>query len=255
MSAAGKKQRLSAEECRQRLIAVGVAALTEQGLSVGLDAVSLEQAVRDAQVPRSSAYAAWSADGDHTPQELFQHAVLMRTIADRRETNEALHAELAKMMDEIPEGMDRSQLLREMIKRLSTLNLQTVIDSRSWQVVFAMRSILHTANSSSLLDDELREWIGSSEQTLRNETIETLYKPMAEFFGLRPRPAYGDKAYHLVEIASSSLSEGLSMRAKLPAGEYLFEQPHPEVPGEDWSLLALLFERIVDTFFEEIPDD
>ena len=78
---------------------------------------------------------------------------------------------------------------------------------------------------------------------------------MAEFFGMRPRPAYGDKAYHLVEIASSSLSEGLSMRAKLPAGEYLFEQSHPEAPGEDWSLLALLFERIVDTFFEEIPDD
>lgn len=252
MSAAGKKQRLSAEECRSRLVAAGIDALAERGLSVGLDAVNLEQAVRDAGVPRSSAYAAWSRE-DHSPQELFQQAVLMRAVETRRETTDALNHEVAEFLADMPEGLSNQDLLRELIRRIATSNLQTVLESRSWQIVFAMRSILNTASENSALEDELLTWMRTDEETLRNETIDTLYRPMAEVFEMRPRPEYGEKAWHLTEIAASSLSEGLSMRHQLPAADYFYGLAHPEAPAEDWSIMALLFERIVDMFFEPVP--
>lgn len=246
----GKKPRLSADECKERLVVAGLDALAERGLSIGLDAVNLEQAVRDAEVPRSSAYAAWSGKDDRSPQELFQQAVLMRAVQARRETEDAFGLAISDFLEAIPEGLSKREQLRELIRRTATANLRAVLNSRSCQIVFAMRSIVNTASSQSLLDEELLAWIQTTEQTLRNETIETLYKPMAAFFGMQPRPEYGDKAWHLAEIASSSLSEGLSMRYRLPAGNYFYDLQHPEAAGEDWSLMALLFERIIDVFFE-----
>lgn len=249
-----KKQRLSATECRERLIESGLQSLAELGLAIGLDAVNLERAVRDANVPRSSAYACLS-DGEYSPQEAFQQAVLMRAIEARRQTKDALDREIAAFFDSPPEGLSRSELLRQLIKVAAGTNLEEVVASRSWQIVFAMRSIINTAESTPLLDEEMRAWIGKNEEILRNETIDTLYKPMAEMFRFRPRPEYGERAWHLLEISSASLSEGLSMRYRLPAGDYMFGLPHPELPDdESWSLVALLFERLVEMFFEPVDD-
>ena len=179
----------------------------------------------------------------------------MRAIDDRRETKDALEREIAAFMESAPTEWSKQELLRELVKVAATINLQLVSDSRSWQIVFTMRSIMHTADSSSLLDDELLQWLSTNEEELRNETIETLYKPMAEVFGFRPRREFGEKAWHLAEIASSSLSEGLSMRRRLPAGEYFFGLAHPEEPeSTDWSLMALLFDEIIDTFFEPVSE-
>lgn len=250
-----KKPRLSAEETRERLVVVGVQALFEKGLSVGLDAVSLERSVVDAEVPRSSAYAAWSGDEGYTPQEFFQQAVLMRAVEARRDTYDLLMEDITAFMEAPPEGLSRPELLRELIRISRTKNLQNVFGSRPWQIVFAVRTIMNTGDSPSLLDEELLAWMQTTEETLRNETIETLYKPMAKFFGLRPRPEYGDGAWHLLEVASSSLLEGLSMRFGLPASDYFHGIAHPETSDENWSILALLYDRLIHTFFEMIPDD
>ena len=75
---------------------------------------------------------------------------------------------------------------------------------------------------------------------------------MAELFGLRPRAEFGEKAWHYGEIALSSLSEGLAMRAALDAGNYFYGLPNPGVPDgqPNWSIYSILFESIIDTFFE-----
>lgn len=250
MSTAGKKQRLSAEESRELLIDAGLQSLSEEGLSLGLDAVNLERAVRATTVPRSSAYAAWSIDESYPPQELFQRAVLMRAIEARRETLDELTQELAGFVENPTPGLTKRELLTEMIRVAAETNMRNVIRSRSWQIVFAMRSIINSAPAESR-DQELFEWMSANEEQLRLETIEGTYKPMAELFGIRPRPEFGEKAWHAAEIASAALSEGLSMRASLKASEYFGGLPNPEHPDSesDWTLFALIFEKIFDTFF------
>ena len=246
-----KRSRLSSGETREKLIEAGIDALAEQGLSVGLDAVNLEQAVRDADVPRSSAYAVWSGDDVVAPQELFQRAVLMRVLEARRTTTEQLMEQVHEFLADPPKGLSQDELRRELIRVTSTSNLRNVAESSTWQIVLAMRSIMQSAPAGNR-DEDLLDWMRDNEEELRNETIERLYKPMAELFGLRPRAEFGEKAWHYGEIALSSLSEGLAMRHALDAGNYFYGLPNPDVPDRqpNWSIYSILFESIIDTFFE-----
>jgi len=255
VASAGKKQRLSAEESRERLIEAGIASLAEHGLSMGLDAVNLEQAVRDSNVPRSSAYAVWSIDEVYAPQELFQRQVLMRAVQGRRTTTDQLMAQVAEFLADPPAEMSHEELMRELIRVAATSNLENVINSASWQIVHAMRSIMQSAPPESR-DQEILTWMQDNEEQLRVETIENLYKPMAAMFGLRPRPEFGEDAWHLGEIAMSAFSEGLVMRYSLRASDYFYGLSNPNVAddNENWSIYALMFEKVIDVFFEKDPD-
>ena len=255
VSAIEGKQRLSVEECRERLIDAGMASLAEHGMSIGLDAVSLEHAIVEAKVPRSSAYAALSPNSQSSSQEVLQRQVLMRVVDARKETIDALMSMIAEFMADQPEGLSGRELYRELIRVAGSFNLNSVMESRPWQIVFAMRSIINTV--PDVRDQDLLDWMAEGERELRNATIDTLYRPMAELFGLRPRSVYGEDAWHLLEIAQSSLAEGLSMRGSLEASQYFHGLTHFDNPDDDsdWSIFALLFDRFAMKFFEFIPTD
>lgn len=248
--ATGRRQRLSAEEASERLINAGLEALAEQGLSVGLDAVSLERAVRDAEVPRSSAYAIWSTDDEYAPQELFQRAVLRRAADDRTSTIEKLIATSARVYEANADSMTSRELLSELIRVGGRQNAFDVAHTLSWQLVIAVRAILQSGAGG--IDDELIAWMNDSEEEVRESTIAEVYRPFVEMLSLRPRPEYGELAYQYGEIAASSLTEGLAMRYQLRANEYLDGITHPGAEESDpkWSLYSLMFEQIVQLFFE-----
>lgn len=245
-----KRQRLTAEQTRERLIGVGLDALAEEGMTLGLGAVNLERAVRQAQVPRSSAYAVWSTDEVFAPQELFQREVLRRAVEDRRVTVEAVRERTYEFMGDMPTGLAPSELFRRLVRFVASANFETVTASRSWQIVIALRAILHTAPDEAR-DAEFERWMRDSEEELRNHTIEEVYKPMADFFGLTPRGDYGDAAFQYGEIAAAALSEGLSLRTTLTASDYLYGVSHPDSHDDDpWTLYSVVFEGIVLKFFE-----
>lgn len=246
--AVSKKQRLSAEETRQRLIDVGVQLLSTHGMSIGLDSVTLEQAVRAAEVSRSSAYAAWSTDDEYSPQELFQRTVLRQAVLDRNATVAELQEVVANVVATHAQTMSPAELLREMIRVGGGTNIISVANSTSWQLVTALRSILHSTSDGER-DEDLAAWMDETEEDLRVETIENVYKPLAELAGLTPRPEYGELAYQYGEISAAALSEGLSTRYSLSASEHLDGLKHPKDPDNEWSLYALMFERIVHTYF------
>lgn len=249
-----RRPRLSAEETRERLLGAGLAELARQGMSIGLDAVNLEQAVRDAGVSRSSAYAVWSTDDQFAPQELFQRAVLRRAVADRSATIERLRDSAAAVYEANVGTMTTRQLLAEVIRVAATENVQAVADSPSWQLVIAVRAILHSAPDDQR-DDDLASWMNDSEEELRLSTIADVFRPFVEILGIEPRPEYGELAYQYGEISSSAMSEGLAMRYSLRAHEFVHGIVHPRNPDPDklWSLYALMFENIVHTFFQ--PSD
>lgn len=150
-----------------------------------------------------------------------------------------------------PPGLSGRELMRELIRVGSNSNLRNLTESRSWQIVFAMRAVMNSAPDGAR-DDELLDWMDQNEREMRIETIETLYRPMAELFGFAPRPEYGERAWHLAEISLAAFAEGLSMRSLFGAGDYFYDLPHrdlPEAPS-NWSIYALMFERIVETFFD-----
>ncbi len=246
---ATRKPRLSSEQTRERLIDAGIAALNASGMSIGLDSVNLEQAVRDAEVSRSSAYAVWSNEGV-SPQEDFQKAVLLRAIDDRRFTLEALTQQVVELYGELAATMTPRQVFREVVRQTATRNVHATAESAAWKLVIALRAILHSTREEDR-DRELVEWMAESQRNLRDYTIESVYKPMAFALGIKPRPQYGERAYELGELCASAVSEGFSMRYWLDTPADLDNLQHHAVEGGEanWSMYALIFEQIVEMFF------
>lgn len=221
-------------------------------MSIGLDSVNLEQAVRDADVPRSSAYAIWSTHETLAPQEAFQRAVLRRAADDRTRTIAQLQRTVGEVVEQHAATMSSRELLMELIRVGGGENVSALSESLGWQLMIAVRAILQSAPES--LDAELTIWMNDSEEEVRLSTIEEVYRPFVALLGLEPRPEFGERAYHYGEIAASSLAEGLSMRNKLRASEYLTGINHPEVndPDKPWSLYALMFEQLLRVFFQPV---
>ena len=217
-------------------------------MSIGLDAVNLEQAVRDAEVSRSSAYAVWSSE-QFSPQEEFQRRVLIAAVEDRKQTLVDLTETVGSIYLELVDTMPSRQVLRELIRRAAKSNVEVTSQSMSWKIVIALRAILHSTAEDER-DEELVAWMNESAVAMREFTIEKIYKPLAETTGVVPRPQYGERAYELGEICSSAMSEGFSMRYWTEALPNLDGLPHPRFDdGKEWSMYALLFEQVVEMFF------
>ncbi len=252
---AARKPRLSSDETKSRLIDAGIAALKESGMSIGMDSVNLEQAVRDAEVSRSSAYAVWTSDR-FSPQEDFQRSVLLRAMEDRRETLDALGNLTAEILEQMHGVASPSQVLREIIRVAATQNIEATADSVSWKLVIALRAVLHSAKEGER-DQELVDWMFETSEEIRTYAIENVHRPLAAAIGLKPRPQYGDRAFELGELCASAVSEGFSMRYWLDSRASLDGlHHHAELDGEpNWSMYALVYEQIVRMFFVPIEGD
>lgn len=245
-----RKKRLSAEETRQRLIDAGVDLLIVNGIDVTLNGVTLEHAVVDADVPRSSAYAAFSTSDDYSPQELFQRQVILQAVEDRRATIDSLQTTAFGIIAELGDKVSRAELLSELCRVTATENARDTAHSRSWQLVIALRVLL--VENPTPNDIELAAWIAESEAHYRRETIRDIYRPLGDALGLRPKAEYGDAAYDYVEIASSAMTEGLAPRYFLRTDELLEDIDRN---GSPWSLFAIMFEQTVYTFFEPVDPE
>lgn len=243
-----RRPRRSADQTRTHLIEAGIAELHKSGLSVGLDAVSLERAVRDANVPRSSAYAAWSNREDLSPQEGFQRAVLCSVVEQRKGTLEMLAEESANTLAEFSDFVPRRHQLRQLICEICSRNTTFATDSIEWKLAIALRYILFSA-PEDLRETELLEWLKDSSLALREYSISTLYRPLAEVFGIVPRPQYGDTAFDLAEAAIAALSDGIIGRELIDCPELLSNVVHPDGAPGQWSLYAIMCEKVVETFF------
>ncbi len=246
---AARRMRQSAEETKRQLIEAGVDALRSSGMSVGLDSVNLEDAVRDADVPRSSAYAVWSGDGEMSPQETFQRAVLYHVVQERQRTLQWLSQQTETIFGELEGTMGRKEMLREAIRRISAGNAEAGNESIEWRLAIALRAVLNSIPDESR-ENDLNIWLRESALTLRQFTIDNIYRPLAAGFELEPRPQYGERAFELSEAAVASLSEGLSIRSLIDSYERLEGLAHPDHAEQNWTLFGLMTEKVVHTFFE-----
>ncbi len=82
--------------------------------------------------------------------------------------------------------------------------------------------------------------------------ISTVYEPMAELFGLVPKEHYGDHAWEYFAVAAASLAEGLAPRYFLGTRRLVEGVLRPDPVGgtQEWSLFAIVFEKLIEEFFE-----
>lgn len=244
------------DDLRERLIEAGTRALLAEGVTIGLDAVRVSDAIEATGAARASAYRALAHD-ELEPQELLRREVLLRVLQrDSRGENlavveRAIADEFAEFGD-LPSPDDapsRARLHRALIRASSAASFRNVAGSRERAILMAA----YGAASSRDLDSDAwqREALCEGERELSRQ-FGQLYAESLRTFGLRLRP--GITIEHFA-IALASLLEGLALRARFR--DDLDGIVLPSDPGgedEEWTIFALAAEGIVGRFCEPVPD-
>lgn len=246
----GRPPKYPPDEVRTRLLEAALATLRVSGVESGLDAVTLDGAIIDADVPRGMSYKIWRSEAG-TPQDEFRRATVLHILrmpatsglpATRQYTEEAFASradELASTDIEV-----RRRLLREMTRVVGEFNYLTLENSNNWKLYSAIRTAAITRPDA---DPEVLEALRAGEEYLI-ENYSKLYVEVAEIIGMSLKPEYRIEEF---AAATYAVNEGLSGRLSQNHRRVDIDRP-TGADGEmqPWTLFSIAFEALIDHFFE-----
>lgn len=247
--------RRSAEETRTVMLDTGIEQLERQGISYGLEHVTLEFACVAKDLPRSSSHAAWSIDDEYTPQTTYQRAVLKRWLDEREGLMFEAAAEkaLADIFERFGENVSRGEIVRATVQAVVTAAvLPDAVDGYGSGFLSTDMAIKHALASQppEERDPEIAEWVADSEVTIRTSRIDNTYRPLAQLLGLVPRPEYGDAAFEHIALAIGAMTEGIALRHLIiPGREFAVASIKDDEGRVPFTLVGVCIEALVDEFF------
>jgi AcrR family transcriptional regulator len=234
------------------MLQAALAMVSSAGLSVSLDHISFEEVIRDADVPRSSAYRHWPHKDlffSDLVVELAQHAdmaIITDEIALVRQV-------LAEHVDWLDTADQRHHLILELIRRLSVLDFESVLNSPRWRTYLALHAT-YTSLTDSALRDQVRTALADAEAA-RTTQIAAAWRQLADLFGYRLRPELDTSFETLATLLSASL-RGLVLTALANPGiaeHRTVASPLGAAGKEPWSLAAISTASIATAFLEPDP--
>lgn len=246
----GRPPKFPPDEVRTRLLEAALTILRVSGVESGLDAVTLDGAILDADVPRGMSYKIWR-EQDGTPQEAFRHATVLHILrmpatAGLAVARDYIEAVLAARRDEL-ESSDpqvRERLLREIARLVGEFNHSTFANSNNWKLYSAIRTAALTRPDT---DPAVLEALQAGEEYLI-EMYSKLYIEVAERIGLNLRPEYRIEEF---SAAAYAVNEGLSSRLSQNHRKLgIMRETGPDGAPQEWTLFAIAFEALIDKFFE-----
>jgi AcrR family transcriptional regulator len=248
-----RSRRLPDEELRRRMLRAAAAMVHRAGLTVGLDHISFEDVIRDADVSRSAAYRRW-------PYKDLFYGDLIEELAKEGLPPGIVNAEYAliqQVVREFPGELDtpgqRHELLTELFRRLALLDFHALVGSPEWQTYIALQAAFN-----SIADTERRERVraalAASEQE-RRARVAAAWKLLANLFGYRIRPETGASFDTVIALLDATL-RGLVIMAQ-PSPEIVTPlvsaNPFGATTAREWSLPALGAGSVAISFLEPDP--
>ena len=245
----GRPPKFPPEEVRSKLIESGISTLREEGVESGLDAVGLDAAIADAEVPRGMSYRIWQ-DSDRTPQDALRHHVCLTLLSipattGIQDTRALLNEVLAEFREELDSGDEdvRRRVITELIRTVGAFNHEALYSSDDWRLYNALRSASITRSDN---DPAVIELLDEGESRLITEYA-ALYQELADALGLTLRDGLTMAQF---TVASNALNEGLSCRRT--SGYERTGISWTADAGEDpkeWTLFSIGLEALVRHFF------
>jgi hypothetical protein len=284
-----RPERVAAEEVRQRMLDAGRELALEAGAALTIEHLRLEEVIQRARVPRSSVYRMWPYREEYIDDLLCYLAGAGSWFSDRP----VLDPETAAVANEVVGGnlhllaspAGRRSLLCEIVRLTTTRNYDGLSASAPWRLHMALIATLGSTRSGDARR-RIAEALEDSQRRSR-ESIVNVLSHLATVLGLRVR----DPAYTLehVQLAGGLLVQATALRnvqvqtaivghepdgPGTPApGSPAADRPVPPdvtfvngllngpVPGPGlhgepvpWTLTALAYLGVVDTFMELDPD-
>lgn len=245
----GRPPKYPPDVVRRRLLDAARESLSEAGVESGLDAVTLDGAVIDADVPRGMAYRIWQ-DEHLTPQDALRRATILDLLSipataglpATREVNDELFGKSQAIL-ESGTREERIALKREAIRVVGGFNYLALAESSNWKLYSALRTAAMTRPN---VDPEIMRALIDGENFLV-EQYSSWYEEVTSALRMELRPGLKMEQF---AAAAYAVNEGLALRVTdFPDREGIM------VPGDDgvereWTLFSIAFEGLIDRFFE-----
>jgi AcrR family transcriptional regulator len=258
MGPTARRVRRSDTETERRMLDAAVALLTERGLTVGVDDLSLEEVIHAAGVARTSVYRRWPSRNLFLADLLVELASTVALGPGYATVPATIVAHLQAHRDHPPGAsaeQDQRDFLVELLRVIGAADQAEIAASRHWRT----RIALH-ATHLGLPDGELRDRVGAalarSEQRV-TESRARVYQRLVPLAGYRligePEPEQG---YRQLSLAVGALATGLVVRS--------LADPEPTRPRHrlrafgtsreaDWSDAGLAQVRLLLSYLEPDP--
>lgn len=261
-----RRQRVSAEEVRERMLEEAHRMVTRLGVTASLEDLSMEDVIAAAAVPRASVYRLWPYRGDFIG-DLLEHMASpdwfgsgSYDVGTLKLATETVIAHKDRMFT--PEG--RLAVTSEAIRVAAERNYDYIASDPNWKIYISL-----IATSGGARDPVTRARVAAAlaESDARFTTnMATFYGLMGLLMGFRPRPSC---TYDHLAAAGAAVVEGLALRRVLVATAEAADGDDPRTrlgalvadrvrgPGLDgdaeWSLAALGFLGVFKALIEPVP--
>ena len=205
-----------------RIVDAAIARVRERGIMVGLDGISLEEAIAASGVARATAYRHWPS------RAAFLREVLVRVVRDTRlepegtEEIDALREFVSAHQGEFATQAGRRTLVVEGLRIAVEADFQRFATSREWRDYLALR-----ATCGSLPDSDLRAALTAELAAAERSFVAqraAVYGRLPQLLGYRlTTPLAGGAGFELMSQAMGALLMGLVVRASVNEDSLSFQ--------------------------------
>jgi AcrR family transcriptional regulator len=263
-----RKRRLTVDEVRERMLTAAQDIVATSGMTVSLEGVTLEQVMREADVPRSSVYNLWPTRAEFVDALLVHLArpAWMEPAAFGQRASADVALQVIKDNRHrlgTPEG--RLAVQREAVRQSAARNYDDLVAAKGWRFYFALASTV-----GSVQDPEARAAIAAAlhrTETDRIAGLAAFYQRLITLVGLRPRAGY---TYEHLALAGGALMQGMMLRKAVSENrsaeesaedadrdrtiDTLIDKAVPGPDGADWSFISAAYYGIFEYLTEPDPD-
>lgn len=213
--------------------------VVENGMSLSLEELSLEDVMRRASVARSSVYRIWPYKDDFM-EDLLCHMAgpdWYGTANFNQESMDLAASIVRANTDRLGSIEGRSEVVREAVRQAVAANFDSIVSSADWQIYLA---IVTTARTTR--DAQLRAKIATAlnaSETRFTSSMADFYQQIAAALGIRMRRGY--RFEHLT-LAGSSILEGLAYRAII--GDLIKDDRLESAGNRSWELHRLIYDTL-----------
>ncbi|GAB19892.1 hypothetical protein GOEFS_096_00690 [Gordonia effusa NBRC 100432] len=246
-----KRRQITVDELRRRMLDAALEMLGDDGLTVGVSHLNMEEIIRLAGVPRSSVYREWDTKEDFYVELLIAlvEPGPAQALAFDVETLQLAIKVVDDNVERLTTRGGRHAVLAEAIRIAGERNFQALNESPTYRTVTALVAALPT------FEDAQREKIAKAlvdSEVYYPERVAQFYRMFLPVMGFRVREGISELQ---LAIASASVVEGMTRRGFTTPDVVATPVSYPGIDGEpvDWHLAALTLLGVIEFMVEPIP--
>jgi len=249
---ARRGRRLAEDETERRMLQAALAAVHRGGLTVSLEHISFEDAIREANVSRTSAYRRWPH------KDLFFSDLVLKLAKDPVpgivvDETDLIRRIVAGHQDRLADPQARRALVLELFRQLAVLDFEALYASPGWRTYLALQATLLSLGDSGLRE-EVRVALAQA-QHIHLARVARSWELMTGLLGFRLRPDSGVTFETLATLVDSAMRGLVISAPTVPgiAGQPVTARPFDAPETSEWSLPALGLGAIATAFLEPDP--